>query len=398
MNNSSIKSIKKNGQEIWLDNLNRGLIKSGKFKNLVDQGITGFTTNPTIFFKCLEQGDSSKELDDYYQDIELFVGQEKDFFQQSTKYRYCPSLYDFLLLSDIKAAADLLMPMYLNSSGEEGYISVDLDPTFAYRSPNSIHQACWIWENVNRPNLMIKIPATLPGMDIIRALTYKGINVNVTCIFSLQQYELATQAYISGLQSRRKKNLPLNNIRSVASVCIGPFDFMIDTIIDKLEIDKSTFKDNNIRGFAGSSNAKIIYDMYGIIFEDKLFKECKDCGANKQKIVWTGTSIKDDAYSPLKYVNSLIGKETILSLTWDTMDALIKTSQKFTSTTIDKEVNIAYDFMDEWLTPALDSEGMDIDLISSQLLGESIEISCIMYDEIFHLLYKKMSNYMERKL
>lgn len=386
--NSSIRCLNLLGQSVWLDNLTRGLIRSGKLKSLIEQGVSGITTNPTIFYKAVHKSE------EYDNDIRMFALSQRSYFRNYSSHDYIPSMYDSLAVTDIVEAADLLRPVYDNTKGNDGFVSIEVDPSFAYRIPHTLAHASWLWDTINRPNVMIKIPATPPGIEAIRTLIAMGINVNATLIFSLEQYEQVSQAYISGLKDRLTRHLPIHHIRSVASLFVSRIDTVVDGILDRLDLSSKKYKDQEVRGFAGIANSQIAYDMYKIVFGDKSFEELQNHGAAPQKLLWASTSVKDERYEALKYVKALVGENTVITLPWDTLDALMKSSAKFLDS-VDAEVHLAYDFIDEWLHSVLENDGLLLNDLEGELLHEGVEMFVISYDEVVSLLDARLRYFLE---
>lgn len=386
--NSSIRNLNSIGQSVWLDNLTRNLVLSGKLKNLIDKGLTGITTDPVTLYTTL---DKSNEYDF---ELRSYIKSGGNFFLPSTNSCYTPTIYDHLVIQDVIKAADLLLPVYTKTNGFDGYVSIDLDPAVSYRVPHTMAQARWFWHQINRPNLMIKIPATVPGIESIRRLIHDGINVNATLIFSLEQYEQVSQAYIDGIKDRVNNNLDVRNVRSVASFSASKIDSIVDTIIERLDLSSTKFKEVCVRGFAGIAIAQIINDIHRIVFDDRTFEELSSYGASPQKLLWSSICVQDDIYEVLKYVRSLAGANTIISLPWNTLDTLMKTSPKIQNT-IDTGVGLAYDFVDEWLHSLFESDGLVLKDLEGELLHSGLELLSFAYDDALGLLDRRMAHFRE---
>ncbi|MDY6950697.1 MAG: transaldolase [Thermodesulfobacteriota bacterium] len=288
------------GQSPWYDNIDRRLIQSGEFKKLLDEGVTGVTSNPSIFEKAIN-GSSV-----YDQTIEELV-----------KKGYSPEeIYDLLTIQDIQVAADWLKETYDRTKGQDGYVSLEVLPRYAQDTEKTIENARRLFKEVGRDNLMIKVPGTPEGEEAIRVLTAEGINVNVTLLFSLAQYERSARAYIEGLSERLKKGRALDTVCSVASVFVS----RVDTLTDK-QLEERNNKD--LQGKIAIANAKIIYQRFKEGFKGEAFSELASKGARIQRVLWGSTSTKNPDYDDLKYVDELIGKETVNTLPHNTLLAFL---------------------------------------------------------------------------
>jgi len=297
--------LKKIGQSLWYDNILRDQIKDGTIQKLIDTGkITGITSNPSIF---------------------------KNAILSSAMYRIplrtmawagwtAAQIYEQLAVEDIRNAADLLLPVYTRTNGGDGYVSLEVDPELANDTKATIRETLRLWEKVNRPNLMIKIPATKAGVPAIRSAIASGINVNVTLIFSVQRYQEVIEAYLQGLEEHERRGLPLKDVVSVASFFVSRFDAKIDTRLKKL-------KDETVQELMGKSavaNAKTAYRTYQAAFSTPRFLALKKKGARIQRPLWASTSTKNPAYSDVLYVEELIGPDTVNTVPPATLDAFFE--------------------------------------------------------------------------
>ena len=294
--------LKRIGQSLWYDNIQRDQVKDGTIQKLIDTGkITGITSNPSIFKKAI---------------------------LSSTMYRIplrtmawagwsAADIYEQLAVEDIRNAADLLLPVYTRTQGGDGFVSLEVDPELADDTKTTIREALRLWEKVNRPNLMIKIPATKAGIPAIRSAIAIGINVNVTLIFSVQRYQEVVEAYMLGLEERISKGLPLQGIASVASFFVSRFDTKIDAHLEKIQ--KKAAKE--LLGKAAVANARMAYRIYQTAFSTPRFLELKKKGARIQRPLWASTSTKNPAYSDVMYVDELVGSDTVNTVPPATLDA-----------------------------------------------------------------------------
>lgn len=290
-----IAKIKDFGQKIWIDNISRELIRSHELEKLVNEdGIAGVTSNPTIFHKAISQ-------DKYYQD---------DLTQVKSSQLSPEERYEHLVIPDIQAACDLLLPLYISSEYEDGYVSFEVSPLLANNARATVENAKRLWQQIHRPNLMIKIPATPNGIMALEQLIFEGINVNITLLFTLNQVIATWKAYIKGLRRRYNSNLPLNTIKAVASFFLSRIDSAVD---DKLP--------ENLRGLTAINVAKMAYLAYTETFSSELFGQLKKAGAKEQYLLWASTGTKNPKYSDVMYVEELIGKQTINTVPDNTLNA-----------------------------------------------------------------------------
>jgi len=292
---SKIAAIKQYGQKIWLDNISRELLNSGSLAKLIEEDqIAGLTSNPAIFFKAISS-------DPRYQD-EL---------KQLKALDLTPlQRYEQIATADIKKACSLMASLYNSSNKEDGYVSLEVSPHLAKDANGTVKSALELWNTVNQPNLMIKVPATLEGIEAFEQLVILGINVNITLLFSLKQVNLVWDAYIRGLEKRANENLPVTDIKTVASFFLSRVDSAID---DKLP--------QHLQGKVAINLAKCAYLDYQKIFHGERFSKLKAKGAKGQYLLWASTGTKNKAYSDVLYVEELIGQETINTVPDATLDA-----------------------------------------------------------------------------
>jgi transaldolase / glucose-6-phosphate isomerase len=287
------------GQSLWYDNLERGLLRSGAFQALLDSGVRGCTSNPTIFEKSIR---SSAEYEPALRRL-ASAGKEVE------------DIYYDLVVEDIQNAADLLRPIYDGSEARDGYISVEVQPRHAADHQATVKEALELVARIARPNLMIKVPATEPGLVAIRTLIGKGISVNVTLIFGIGQYQSVANAFIDGLEVAAKGGLDLSRIASVASFFVSRLDSAIDKQLDAAVAkasDADRPKLQALRGKAAIANAKQAYATYRELFGGARFSALR--GAQPQRVLWASTGTKDPAYPDTLYVDELIGPDTVNTL------------------------------------------------------------------------------------
>ena len=288
------------GQGIWLDYIRRSFLVEGGLKKLVDEdGLSGVTSNPTIFEKAVSGGN------DYDQQFDEIVKSGKD--------DDVAELFAAMAVKDIQMAADTLRGTYDRTKGADGYVSLEVSPELARDTQGSIREAQKLWKAVNRPNLMIKIPSTPEGIPAVEELLASGVNVNITLMFSMAHYEAVAQAYLRGLK-RAKEPAKLG---SVASFFVSRVDNMIDPRLEKIGTPEALA----LRGKIGIANCRVVYQRFQQIFEGPDFADLKAKGARVQRVLWASTSTKNPAYPDTLYVAELIGPHTVNTLPPATIDA-----------------------------------------------------------------------------
>ena len=287
------------GQSIWLDFFDREIMNNGKLQKMIDEDdLSGITSNPSIFEKAVT---SSSDYDDDIRKMANDGHNNEDIF------------FGFAV-NDIQRAADILRPVYDASKKRDGFVSLEVSPFLARDTEGTINQARELWKSVSRDNVMIKIPGTAEGLPAIRKCLSEGININVTLLFGLPRYREITDAYLSGLEDRVKAGQPIENVASVASFFLSRIDVMADPVLKEKGL-------TDAEGEVAIASAKEAYFIYKEVFESSRFLELKKHGAKTQKVLWASTSSKNPAFSDVKYVEALIGPDTINTLPLETIDA-----------------------------------------------------------------------------
>jgi transaldolase len=291
MNSNPLVKIPELGQSIWYDNISRNIIDSGELRRMIiDDGIRGVTSNPTIFQNAISSG---SEYDDLIRELLL-----------EDQNLTINELYEKLIVNDIKDGADILRSVYDDSNGLDGYISVEVSPDLAYKTKETVIEARKLWKLINRPNLMIKVPATREGVLAVRQLISEGININVTLMFSMEHYLSVVDAYLTGLKDRLAKGEKIDDVASVASFFVS----RVDTMTDK----KLTETGNGtLKGKIAVANSKVVYQKSLEIYISDLFVNLESNGAKKQRLLWASTGTKNPEYSDILYVEELIGMDTV---------------------------------------------------------------------------------------
>lgn len=302
-----IQQLHKLGQSIWLDYIERSMIRSGKLKALAEEGVAGVTSNPTIFQQAIAKSDA------YTDDLQQLASTSAD-----TK-----TIFESLAIADIQAAADVMRPVFDANQGHDGFVSLEVAPDLAHETAATIDEARRLHAAVNRPNLMIKVPATKAGVPAIRQLIADGININVTLIFSLERYVEVMDAYIAGLTDRLNGGRPVDHVASVASFFVSRVDVNIDNRLEKLAAAHPDRADHfkSLQGKAAVANAKLAYAQFEEIFTGAQWERLVAAGARVQRPLWASTSTKNPAYPDLIYVDPLIGPHTVNTMPPQTLDA-----------------------------------------------------------------------------
>jgi len=360
MKKNSLQDVHDLGQSIWLDYFDREIMNSGKLKTLIeDYGISGITSNPSIFEKAIT-GSS-----DYDEDIAMVSLQKNN----------NDDIFYSLAIKDIKRAADYFIPVFLKTNGADGFVSIEVSPHLAYDTEGTIKQARQLWNAIGCRNVMIKIPATAEGLPAIRRCISEGININITLLFGLPRYEEVVSAYLSGLEDRLKANEPIDQVVSVASFFLS----LIDVIIDPVLQEKGLIK---LKGEVAIASAKKAYAIYKSVFTGDRFKDLENNGAKRQHLLWASTSSKDPSFSDVKYMEALVGKETINTVTIETLEAF--RDHGWADEILEEGFDRAYDVMAQ-----LKKNGIDIDVISQRLEDEGIKKFDKAYDTLMNSIEKK---------
>jgi len=303
-----LKQLAEYGQSPWLDYIRRDLFTTGELKRLIEEdGLKGMTSNPAIFEKAIGS--------EFYKDSIAKLALEKGL--------NAVSLYEKLAIEDIQTAADALRVVYDETNKRDGYVSLEVSPALADDSTGTLEEARRLWKAVDRPNLMVKVPATVVGFDTIRQLISEGININVTLLFSQGSYRKVAEAYVAGLEKRAAENKELSNVASVASFFVSRIDSLVDAQIEE-KLKEASGEDKELleglRGKVAVANAKMAYEIYEDIFSGERWEKLAEKGAQTQRVLWASTGTKNEKYSDVLYIEELIGKDTVNTIppaTWD---------------------------------------------------------------------------------
>ncbi|TVR22947.1 MAG: bifunctional transaldolase/phosoglucose isomerase [Anaerolineaceae bacterium] len=365
MSNPSV-DVQQYGQSIWIDNIQRRLLEDGTFQRMIDaEGVVGVTSNPSIFQKAI--GNTS----DYDELISGLLDMDSE------------AIYERLAIQDIQAAADLFRPVYDRTNGRDGYVSLEVSPALAHDTTATIAEAKRLFRTVERPNVMIKIPATPEGIPAIEQSIADGINVNVTLIFSVENYMQVAEAYIRGLEKRHSAGDPVDHVASVASFFLSRIDTMVDNILDnnihaaKMQGDVTRIQSNNkLLGQTAIANAKLAYKRFKEMFYGERFAALREAGATVQRPLWASTGTKNPTYPDTKYVDGLIGKDTVNTLPPDTLAAFIDHGTAERETMLDG-IDDA-----EYLLGTLAEVGIDLNEVTNRLQADGVDAFMQSFDEL----------------
>jgi transaldolase len=351
-------------QAVWLDFIERGLITTGELARLVESdGVRGVTSNPSIFCSAITSSGA------YDPSIDALLAGRPDLTAQE--------LYEALAVDDIRGAADVLRPVYDGSGGSDGFVSLEVSPHLAHDTTGTVEEARRLWRTVDRPNLMIKVPATEAGIPAVEELIGAGVNINVTLMFSLADCEAVAQAYIRGV---RRCDEP-SRIASVASFFVSRLDTKVDALLEAIGTDDAL----ELRGTAAVANAQMAYRRFGEIFHGVAFAQHAQRGARVQRPLWASTSTKNPAYSDIKYVEELIGPETVNTLPTATLEAFRDHGRPRAS--LVDGMATAQASLDR-----LRRVGIDLDSVTNELQHEGVAAFASSFDELMAALEETRSS------
>ncbi len=372
--------LKAEGQSVWYDNVDRAQLLSGQLQRLIDaDGITGTTANPTIFEKSVSSGHA------YDEQMQQLINEGKS----------SSEIYDALITTDIRTVADLLRPIYDTTSGQDGFVSLEVSPDLAHDTEATLSEVRCFWKTVDRPNLMVKIPATPTGIPAIRQALSEGININITLIFSLENYRQVADAYLSALQERHAAGKNNSRIASVASFFVS----RVDTLVDKLLEDKIKAPSDNARqqklkaleGKAAIANARLVYQEFQRLFSTPRFEALKRGGAHVQRPLWASTSTKNPAYRDVLYAEELIGPDTVDTMPLQTI-ANFRDHGKVHRSVEDNIPQAKAELA------ALQDVGISYDQVTQQLQDEGVQTFADSFHKLFQGIEDKQKTFQGSKV
>lgn len=346
-------------QSVWQDDISRALLANGALQQAIDTGVRGVTSNPSIFQKAIAGSDA------YDKDIQAQLGEGKS----------AAEIFQTVAVKDIQDACDLFRPIFDESNGTDGFVSIEVLPSLARDTQGTMDNARVLWAAVDRPNVMIKVPGTEEGVPAIRTLVAEGVNINITLLFSLQNYERVAVAYIEAQEERLAKGLPVTGIASVASFFVSRVDTLADKQLDAVIAaggDKADLA-ASLKGKVAVANAQLAYETFLNLFKGERFAPLAAAGAQVQRPLWASTGTKNKAYSDVLYVDTLIGPETVNTAPVATIEAFL--DHGVVTRTVDADFAAAHAVLDN-----LHTVGLSIDQITSQLEDEGIATFITSYD------------------
>jgi transaldolase len=368
MKGNPLKELGTLGQSIWLDYIRRDLLVSGELRRMIEEdGLRGMTSNPSIFEKAIAGSH------DYDEDIRAMVHEGKG----------VKAIYEALSQRDVQSAADEFRPLYDKTEGADGYVSLEVNPHLAHDTRGTLEEARRLWTALNRPNVLIKVPATAEGLPVIRQLISEGTNVNVTLLFGIPRYRQVVEAYLAGVEAWPAQAKPVKTVASVASFFVSRIDTLVDPLLEKLIAQGGEDADlaKKLHGQIAVASAKVAYQIYKEIFGSDRFRKLADQGARTQRLLWASTSTKNSAYSDVKYVESLIGRDTIDTVPVETLGDYRDHGEP--KDRIEQEIAKA-----RWMLDRLPDLGISIDKVTQQLEDEGVEKFSASFDKLMETLEK----------
>ena len=369
MSETPLHELHAHGQSVWLDYLSRDLVESGELARLVaEEGVRGMTSNPTIF------QDAIKGSDTYDDDIRRLGAQGLT----------SEEMFEAIAVDDIAAACDVLRPVFDESAKTDGFVSLEVSPRLAHDTQGTVEEARRLVAAVDRPNLMIKVPATPAGLPAVETLITEGVNVNITLIFAQAVYRGVVEAYLSALENRADRGEQVDDVASVASTFVSRIDTAVDARLQEILAEHSDNADEirSLLGKAAIANSKAVYQIFEEISASERYQALAADGAQPQRPLWASTSTKNPAYSPTLYVDELIGPNTVNTMPSATMDAFREQGEVQPTVSSDP---------DYWsgVLDRLAALGVDLDAIMDQLQEEGVQKFVDSYDDLLDDLEAK---------
>jgi transaldolase len=347
-----IRELRRLGQSVWLDQIDRGMLRSGQLARLRDMGVTGVTANPTIFAKALESSDA------YAEDVSARLARGQD----------PESVVWDLLIEDVQAAADALRPVFDREHGGDGFVSIEVSPEIAGDTDATIAAARNLRARTARPNVMVKIPATPAGLPAIRAMIAEGANINVTLIFGVERYVKVVDAFLAGLEQRLAAGIDLGNVHSVASFFVSRVDTKVDAELEAGMVDADPDRRRELQGLLGKAaiaNSKLAYELFTQLHSGARWDGLRSAGASVQRCLWASTSTKNPRYRDVMYVEELIGPATVNTMPAATFEAFADHGRA--ELTLQKDVEGARRMLDQ-----LAIQGVDLAAVTQELEDEGV--------------------------
>jgi len=366
-----LRELEKLGQSIWLDDIDRGDLLSGRFGRLMDEdGLTGATGNPTIFEHSITHDTT------YDEQMQHLIQQGKS----------AQEIYELLAITDEQMVADLLRPAYERTGGQDGFVSIEVSPYLAHDTEQTLVEVRRFWHTIDRPNLMVKIPSTPAGIPAIRQALSEGININITLMFSLDNYRQVAQAYLSALEERLAAGKDISHIASVASFFVSRVDVLVDQLLqDKIEATSASAEQQQLKALQGKAaiaNARLAYQEFKRLFSTARFEALRQYGARVQRPLWASTGTKNPAYGDVLYVEELIGPNTVNTMPLKTLESFRDHGRVRLS--VEEDIPQA-----QAVLTALEATGFDYEQVTSQLQKEGVQKFIDSFDKLFQCIESK---------
>ena len=365
--------LQQHGQSVWFDSIGRNLIRSGGLQKLIDQyAVVGVTSNPTIFDKAIT-GSA-----DYDEDIRSLAGLGQR----------PPQIFEKLATDDIRMACDVLRPVYEQTNGVDGRVSIEVSPYLAFKTEETTEEARRLWRTVDRPNLLIKIPATREGIPAIQQMIYEGVSVNVTLLFAVSFYEAVMEAYLAGLERRVAEGKAINQIHSVASFFVSRVDTMVDRELEaKIRAAQDPVEQarlRNLLGKAAVANVKAAYQAFKRVFRGPRWDALAAQGANLQRPLWASTSTKNPAYPDTLYISALVGPHTVNTIPENALLAFADHGV-VRGSTVEEEIEVAHSILAQLVEAGIPLQ----DIVARRLVDEGAGLFVDSFDRLLAGLQKK---------
>src|SRR6266516_6149858 len=359
------------GQSIWLDDIDRGDLLLCRFRRLIDEdGLAGATGNPTIFEHSITHDTT------YDEQMQQLIHEEKS----------AQEIYEALAITDEQTVADLLHPVYERTGGQDGFVSIEVSPYLAHDTEQTLVEVRRFWHTIERPNLMVKIPSTPAGLPVIRQALSEGININITLMFSLDNYRHVAEAYLSALEDRLAAGKDISRIASVASFFVSRVDVLVDQLLqDKIKSTSVSAEQQQLKALQGKAaiaNAHLAYQEFKRLFSTPRFEALRHQGARVQRPLWASTGTKNPAYRDVLYIEELIGPNTVNTIPFKTLESF----RDHGRVRLSVEENLP---QAQAVLAALQAAGIDYERVTSQLQEEGVQKFIDSFDKLFHCIEDK---------
>jgi len=359
---TKLRTLADVGQSVWLDYTQRSFVASGGLQSYIDKGLRGVTSNPSLFEKAIA------DTSDYDEDI-----QKLGLLGKSAE-----EIYEELTVEDAKMAADVLRPVFDETDGNDGYFSLEVNPHLAHDRQGTVNEAIRLFARVDRPNVMIKVPATAEGVLAFQELIEEGININVTLMFSLEQYDQIAEAYLTAMENRAAKVYHLKQIASVASIFVSRLDSKVDKMLDAFVTPRA----KSLKGTIGLANAKMAYQRYKEYFQSERWQRLAEKGAQVQRVLYGSTGTKNPAYPDVMYVDHLIGPNTVNTVPPKTLEKFM--DHGMVKLTLESDLEEA-----QFQLNSLPELGINLYDVTQELLDEGVDDFAEDYDALIKAITEK---------